>query len=342
MTKASLRQRFLLTSDTVVSHIPPRLLRLPRNDAGAYLSPLLQGLRYLRRLGGSITSPLMLREKFRQEMLSIQVGFPVREVKELQILGSETDIPARLYRPQVSDELPVLLVYVHGGGFVFGDLNTHDDACRLLCQESGMPVLSVAYRLAPEHPFPAALDDVAAAIRWALAHQEQFGVKAVAIGGDSAGANLAAVSVQSIENCKLLAQLLIYPSTDQTTIRPSHRLFSKGFFLNQTDRDLFYQCYLGEHPDLASDPRVSPLLNLQRHALPPALIVTAGFDMLRDEGEAYVSHLQSRNSQVKLIRFNHLGHGFINLAGIHADSREAVRSIAKQWRLLCKKLLSQK
>ncbi|MES2919151.1 MAG: alpha/beta hydrolase [Pseudomonadota bacterium] len=345
MTTLSLRHRFLQAMDAVASRLPERLAFLPKNDAGEPLSPFLEGLRHLRRLtaprNAAKLSPQALRERFRADLLAMRVGFPVREVRTIALPGADGLLRARHYVPASTAALPVLLVYFHGGGFVFGDLDTHDDACRLLCQESGMPLLSVEYRLAPEHPFPAAVEDAEAACRWALKNLDQFGVEALAIGGDSAGGNLAAVTAQTLAatGAPLLAQLLIYPGTDLGTPRASHQFFSEGYFLNLADREFFYHCYLGRQQQLATDPRVSPLLNPDPGALAAALMVTAGFDMLRDEGEAYASHLRETGTRTQLMRFERLGHAFINLASVHADSRLALQQIAVQWRSLCQQQL---
>lgn len=343
MSTTSARLRVLRAMDTVAAWLPERL-PLPRNDTGAALSPFLQGLRHLRRLtSAGHDSAQAMRRQFRQDMLALRIGFPVRRTEDLTVPGRTGPLAARCYWPMTSHALPVLLVYFHGGGFVMGDLDTHDDACRLLCEESGMPVLAVDYRLAPEHPFPAALEDADAAVRWALANAARFAVAAIAIGGDSAGATLAAVTAQTLaaeavsgRGTALHAQLLIYPGTDRSTPRPSHRLFGDGFFLNHTDRELFYHCYLGDRPQLAADPRVSPLLNPAPGRLPPALVVTAGFDMLRDEGDAYAAHLTRHGTRVQHLSFDRLGHGFINLAGVHRESRLATVNLARHWQTLCR------
>lgn len=332
--------RLLQAINAVASWLPTDHPRLSKSDAGVALSPFLEALRHLRQLttakGSDKPSAQSVRRKFRSDLLKMRVGFPVREARDMNIPGAAGALKARLYRPS-DDALPLLLVYFHGGGFVVGDLDTHDDACRLLCQESGMPVLAVDYRLAPEHPFPAAVEDAEAAVRWALDHAAGLGAQAVAVGGDSAGGNLAAVTAQTLagEGVRLLAQLLIYPGTDRTTTRLSHALFGEGFFLSQGERELFYHHYLDGQPALEADPRVSPLLKVDPGVLAPALVVTAGFDMLRDEGEAYAAHLAATGTAVTQLRFDRLGHAFINLAGVHTESRLAATQIARHWRQLC-------
>lgn len=282
-----------------------------------------------------------MREAFRRDMLSLRVGYPVREVRDLTIPGPAGPIPARYYRSGHRGP-PVVLVYFHGGGFIMGDLDTHDDACRLLARDSGMAILSVEYRLAPEHPFPTGLEDAEAAASWAEANLPALGGRALAIGGDSAGANLAAVVAQrfAAQQRPLVAQLLIYPGTDLTVKRPSHSRFGQGFFLNAADRERFYGAYLSGNSLLGADHRVSPLLNPSPGRLAPALIVTAGFDMLCDEGTAYASYLTAHGIAVEQMQFGSLGHGFINLVGVHNESQVAVTSIAHSWRTLCHRALT--
>lgn len=345
MKALSLRLRVLRAMDVIASQMPAAFPWQPRNEAGIALSPFLQGLRHLRRLtaprGPNADSAHALREQFRQDMKSLRIGFPVRAVESFTLPGAVGPLQARCYQPNVTNSLPVLLVYFHGGGFVMGDLDTHDDVCRLLCQESGMPVLAVDYRLAPEHPFPAAVEDAEAAVRWAQANLQRFGVQTIAVGGDSAGANLAAVTAQSMANAKpaILAQLLIYPGTDRATVRPSHKRFGLGYFLNHTDRELFYRSYLAGQP-LETDPRVSPLLNSEPGVLPPTVLVTAGFDMLCDEGSAYADYLRHSGNKVELMHFEPLGHGFINLASVHTESKLALFQIAAQWQQHCRQQLN--
>ncbi|HET8730753.1 MAG TPA: alpha/beta hydrolase [Moraxellaceae bacterium] len=344
-----LRRTFVRTLDQVTALIPRPVLRAPVNDDGASLSPLLHWLIYLRKLSAQETNPGAIdvteaRRRFRRDILPLRAGYPVHAVHDLTVQGAAGELKARHYIPDDSGALPALLVYFHGGGFVLGDLDTHDDVCRLLCIESGMQVLSVDYRLAPEHPFPAPVQDAVAALRWAQANADRFGVRpgAIAVGGDSAGGNLAAVAAQQMaaEGHPLLAQLLIYPGTDRTVRRPSHDRFGKGFFLTDEDREWFYSLYLAGDNGLGQDHRVSPLL---AHPLPPvapAVVVTAGFDMLRDEGEAYADHLCAQGVEVELVRVNNLGHGFMNLTGVHQDSELAAIRLARCFRLLCNRELS--
>jgi len=229
-----------------------------------------------------------------------------------------------------------LLVFFHGGGFVLGDLDTHDTTCRLLCRHADVHVLAVEYRLAPEHPFPAAQEDVMAAYAWACAHARELGADAarVAVGGDSAGGNLSAVLCQLAVKNGLPApalQLLLYPAVDRTVERPSVGLFAEGFFLTRTDIEWFHERYVGPSLD-RSDPRISPLLCPELSGLPPALVITAGFDPLRDEGEAYAQALQRAGTPVTLRRFDGLIHGFVNMGGVSRACRDAVVEIASMLR----------
>jgi acetyl esterase len=242
---------------------------------------------------------------------------------------------ARHYAPfqDPLDEPQPLLVYYHGGGFTFGDLDTHDAVCRVLCRHSGAHIVAVDYRLAPEHPFPAAVDDARAALRWAYANAARLGADQgrIGVGGDSAGGNLAAVASRLAARDGGPApalQLLIYPATDFTSRRRSRELFGEGFLLSTTEMDWFEANYLGAQGEHASDPRASPLLADDLSGLAPALVVTAAFDPLRDEGEEYANALSAAGTPVVLRRFPGFVHGFIGAVGVSRSSREAVVEIA--------------
>ncbi len=256
---------------------------------------------------------------------------PVGAMRELSIDGAEGPLHARLYSCDEPGGPHPLLVYYHGGGFVIGDLDTHDGVCRMLCVHAGVHVLSVDYRLAPEHPFPAAVEDGRATLRWALDNAAGLGADParVAVGGDSAGGNIAAVATQLAARDGgrgPALQLLIYPATDASTPRPSAGLFAEGFFLTRQQMDWFTGHYAA-NADL-TDPRMSPLLTQDLSGLAPALVVTAGFDPLRDEGEAYAAALRAAGTPLLLRRFPGLIHGFINAAGISHVSRDALIEVA--------------
>jgi acetyl esterase len=257
---------------------------------------------------------------------------PIDRVEEMEIPGGAGPLRARFYSPAGLASPAPLLVYLHGGGWVVGDLDTHDQPCRFLAKHAGVRVLSVDYRLAPEHPFPAAVDDSVAAVRHAIARAERLGADParVAVGGDSAGGNLAAAAARllTIEGGPVPAfQLLIYPVTDLTRKRESYRLFSDGFFLTEHQMDWYRQHYLAGESD-ASDPRASPILAANLTGLPPAHVVTAGFDVLRDEGEDYAALLRDAGVPVTTSREPGLIHGFTHGAETGRAPRRAMLAIA--------------
>jgi acetyl esterase len=211
------------------------------------------------------------------------------------------------------------LVYYHGGGWTLGDLDTHDQTCRFLAQRSGVTVISVDYRLAPEHPFPAPVDDAIAAFGDIHAHAADHDIDPgrIAVGGDSAGGQLSAVVslVTTREGGAAPAfQLLIYPAVDGTREWPSYALFGEGYFLTQGNMRWYWDNFAPEGVD-RSDPRLSPLLADDLTGLPPAYVATAGFDALRDEGEAYAARLREAGVAVTLRRHPGLVHGFVNMVG---------------------------
>jgi acetyl esterase len=254
--------------------------------------------------------------------------------------GKAGTLPARHYVAFHSPSPQPLIVFFHGGGFVQGGLDSHDGICRLLAKHAGAHVLAVDYRLAPENPFPAAVEDACAALDWALEHAPELGADParVAVAGDSAGGNLAAVSARvaaqradEVGRAPIL-QVLIYPATDFVGRSRSHELFEQGFFLTREDMDWFTASYVaGADPE---DPRLSVLRAPDLGAVPPALVVTAGFDPLRDEGEAYAQRLRDAEVPVVVRRFPGLIHGFINMTGISASARDAVLEMAGTVRAL--------
>jgi acetyl esterase len=268
-------------------------------------------------------------------MAAVFAGKPeeVGAVTDLQI-ESEVPLPARHYAPPESGGTDPLLVFFHGGGFTFGDLDTHDGVCRLLCRHAGAHVLAIDYRLAPEHSFPAAVEDARAALSWASAHAHELGADpdSVGVGGDSAGGNLAAVAAQLAARDGgpvPVLQLLIYPATDSTRRRRSRELFGEGFFLTSSEMNWFEANYLGSVGGAnGHDPRASPLLAKDLSGLAPAIVVTAGFDPLRDEGEEYAEALRAAGTPALLRRFPEFVHGFIGAAGVSRACRDAVVEIA--------------
>ncbi|HEX2191312.1 MAG TPA: alpha/beta hydrolase [Longimicrobiaceae bacterium] len=311
----------------------------PLTDGELRLDPHVQLVRALRKRrdgqGLCEPTPEAGRRRYRRETLAFAgPPTPVGAVRDFEVAGPGGPLRLRHYAPAGDGPRP-LTVYLHGGGFVIGDLDTHDEPCRLLCRHGGTHVLSVDYRLAPEHPFPGALEDARAALRWAREHAAALGADParVAVGGDSAGGSLAAVAARLAgeEGGAPAAQLLVYPATDSVTPRPSQALFGDGFFLDQADRDAFSRHYLAGTGVDGTDPRVSPLLAPDLSGLPPALVVTAGFDLLRDEGEAYAGALRAAGSPARLLRVPGQGHGFIHLTGINPDARAAMVRVAREW-----------
>ncbi|WP_030238590.1 alpha/beta hydrolase [Streptomyces sp. NRRL S-350] len=243
---------------------------------------------------------------------------------------------ATLYTPDGLAEGSGLLVYLHGGGWVVGSRASHDHVARFLAQRAHVRVLSVEYRLAPEHVFPAAAEDALAAFDYAHAKAADLGAdpERIAIGGDSAGGNLAAVATQEAVRRGgpvPVFQLLLYPAADASTRRRSRELFVDGFFLTSADMDWFVDQYAPAPAD-RTDPRLSPLLAEDLTGLPPAYIGTAGFDPLRDEGEAYAQALREAGVAVRLSRQPDLIHGYANYIGIGHRFREATAEAAEALR----------
>jgi len=244
----------------------------------------------------------------------------VFEISEVDAGG----IPCRLYRPSASNNLG-LMVFFHGGGWVIGDLNSHDGVCRSLANKSGHAVLAVDYRLAPEHKFPAAFDDCAAALRWAHAHASALGIdkSRIAVGGDSAGGNLAA-AVALAEVVPLKFQMLIYPGVDMSMKSPSIDENAQGPILTKSVIAWFVNHYMRSSAD-QTNVQASPMTAtddmLKR--MPPAIIITAQFDPLRDEGEAYGKRLVENGVNCTITRYNGAFHGFFNMITILDDAQSA-------------------
>lgn len=304
-------------------------------DADTQLMLRLLSLQGHRSLDGM--TPEDARAEIRRTAAAVSgAAAPVERVVDVVVPGPGGAMRGRLYVP--GTEVPGLLVYYHGGGWVVGDLDTHDAVARFLARDAGLGVLTVDYRLAPEHRFPAAVEDAHAAFRWAVEHAPALGLgpARVAVGGDSAGGNLAAVVSQLAVRAGgpvPAAQLLIYPATDLSTKHPSYALFRDGYFLTEGEMDWYRGHYLGPAGD-ARDPRASPLLAADLSGLPPAVVVTAGFDVLRDEGEAYARRLEAAGVAVRATRHRGLIHGFANAAVLSATARAAMHDAAADLRRL--------
>jgi len=329
-------------------NLPPRLQRLlfgaPPQLDGQTLAPDIQALLRIAALarGDSLAEgaePVDARaqRRYEAEVVAARPRPQMARVEEVEIPGPAGRIPARLFVPHSPAESLPLLVYYHGGGWVIGDLETHDAPCRFLAANSGAQVLAVDYRLAPEHPFPAAVEDACAAYAWATGYpgDPPLAAERVAVGGDSAGANLAAAVCLQARKGGMpppAMQLLIYPITDCTRQLPSRDLFREGFLLTRRDMDYFEDRYLPAGTD-RGDPRVSVLQAEDLSNLPPAYVATAGFDPLRDEGEDYAERLREAGVAVALRRHSGLVHTFANLTAICPSARQAMLEAAGALRM---------
>jgi acetyl esterase/lipase len=303
--------------------LPPAVQRLlfgaPVIRGGLRLDPAMQALCKLDALVEAEDLDELTPERARANLrrdTAIAGGRPraMAEVRAVDAGG----VPARLYVPPEAPPPAPLVVYYHGGGHVEGDLETHDPTCRFLAREAGVRMLAVDYRLAPEHPFPAAVEDAVAAYRHAAAHAADLGADParIAVAGDSAGGNLAAVVAQETarDEAPPAFQLLIYPVVDFTRERDSYALFADGFLLTRAKIRWYRDRYLPDD-EAASDPRASPLLREDLTGLAPAHITTAGFDPLRDEAEEYASRLREAGVPVTLRRYPGAAHGHVSMVG---------------------------
>jgi acetyl esterase len=313
---------------------------------GNTLSPDLQLMLFMRKLaaGGDEgvvrKGPAEARKLNRRESLLYQG--PAIEVGQVRDVTFESGQRARHYAPVSApgDAPKPLLVFFHGGGFVVGDLDTHDAPCRFLCKHADVHVLAVEYRLAPEAVFPAAVDDALVAYRAAVAHAAELGAdpNRIGVSGDSAGGNLSAVISQQTrgERAPDFA-ILIYPAVDRSQPYPSQSLFANGFLLTRDDIAFFDAQYFGDDPATRRNPRLSPLLHPDLSGLCPSVVITAGFDPLRDEGAAYAAALQKAGNRVTLRCERDLVHGFINMSGTSVVCYEALMRIAQDTRTLSRR-----
>jgi len=323
-----------------------RLFGAPPQSEGQTLASDIHVLLQLAKLAGSPSflagmTVEQARASARHEaaVIGSNPPIPMARLEPVEVPGPGGPLAARLYVPLglPAGEAPPLLVYFHGGGWVIGDLETHDGTCRFLAAAAGVAVLSIDYRLAPEHPFPAPVEDAWAAFAWAAANAESLGADPtrIAVGGDSAGGNLSAVvSLLAREGggVKPAMQLLIYPVTDSAETPRSRHTYAEGFFLTRADMELFEQAYLPPGTD-ADDPRISIFKAPDLRNLPPAYVTTAGFDPLRDEGEAFALRMREAGVEVALRRHPGLVHSFANLTAVSRTSRAAMREAAGALRM---------
>ncbi|OJU85920.1 MAG: hypothetical protein BGO11_17010 [Solirubrobacterales bacterium 70-9] len=277
--------------------------------------------------------------RYESRVMARRPKLPMTEIRKVDIPGPGGRLPARLYvaEPSPAGEPAPLLVYYHGGGWVIGDLDVYDDVFRLLAATSGCRVLGVDYRLAPEHPFPEPLEDAFAAFQWAASNGESLGADParIAVGGDSAGGNMAAVISHRARDGggpQPAMQLLIYPVTDSADDTRSRHLFSEGYILTRADMEKFEAAYLPPGTD-ATDQRISVLQCPDLRGLPTAYVATAGFDPLRDEGEAYALKMRDCGVRVALRRHPGLIHTFVNQTSINRTALGAMLEIAGALRL---------
>lgn len=293
-------------------------------------------LEQMAAMGGPALNTLTPQQA-RQMMGAMNFGGevePVGKVENRTILGSTGEIPVRIYTPAENSSGPFpVLVFFHGGGWVIGDLDSHDGLCRSLTNQAGCVTVSVDYGLAPEHKFPAAPEDCYAATQWVATNTAAFNGDAarIAIGGDSAGGNLTAVVAQMARERggpPLVFQLMIYPATDFTADLPSLRENSDGYFLTKADMDWFTRHYVNSEEDYRH-PLASPNLTADLSGLPPALIITAEFDPIRDEGELYGNRLKEAGVPVTVSRYNGMIHGFLSMAPMLDQGKQAIAEAAR-------------
>ncbi len=280
-------------------------------------------------------TPDQARAEYLRRTERVRADVDIYRVEDRQIPGPVQPIKVRIYTPQASQEqasLPVLVWY-HGGGFVIGDLDSHDSACRALANQTECLVVAVDYRLAPEHKFPGAVEDCEAALHWVAAHATELGGDPgrIAVGGDSAGGNLAAVVAllaREKGGPKLCFQLLIYPCVAPEPETPSHHQFAEGYLLTRKTITWFFKQYLRSSKDTL-DPRYAPLEEKDLSSLPPSLVIVAGFDPLRDEGVDYAKALIDAGNKVTLSNYEGMIHGFYLMGGMIDKANQAIEESAR-------------
>ena len=283
-------------------------------------------------------TPDEARAEYLRRTSRLKIDVDIHRVEDREIDGPDGRIPIRIYTPRDlnSDEMLPVLVWYHGGGYVIGDLDTHDSACRALANEADCIVVAVEYRLAPEHKFPAAVDDCMAALNWVAKHASGFHADAarIAVGGDSAGGNLATVvSILAREAGfpKISFQLLLYPVTAPEPETKSHHAFAEGYLLTRKTITWFFTHYIRSSRD-TKDFRYAPLETDDLSSLPPALIIVAGYDPLRDEGVEYAEALIHAGNRVRLSNYEGMVHGFFLMGGMVDAARRAISESAAMLR----------
>ena len=323
--------------------LDPKLLRRlagrPKRIDGLTLSAQTQLMLRLQKLAmerGAETLPIPQgRKALVRQAVMVGGNQPIGHVEDRTVRGATAPLDARLYVPTalvpvVESTADPMLVFFHGGGMIYGDLESHDAVCRFLAEQAGVRVLAVDYRLAPEHPFPAGVDDAWAAYDWIATNAGDYGADPhrLAVGGDSAGGYLAAATaIKAAEEGRPLAfQLLIYPVTDNEGKSESRRKFGRDLYLTTEFMGKATESYLGGH-DLR-DPRASVLYADIPPNLAPAFLCTAGFDPLRDEGEAYAQKMADAGVPVEMKRYGGEIHGFANIVGVEGNPKRAMTEMA--------------
>lgn len=308
------------------------------------LSPAAQTVLDLMAASGAPSVDLLTPEEAKRQFLENAPKLqgapePVRDVRTHILATPAAEIPLRVYRGEGSpDAAAPCVVYFHGGGWVLGNCDTHDVLCRWIANLAQGVVISVDYRLAPEHPFPAAIEDAAAAIRHVVAEAEALGIDAarIAVAGDSAGGNIAAVMAlfARAERIPPLAfQMLFYPVTDVSAVQESYRSRAEGYGLTTAAMQWFHRQYLPD-PALGADWRVSPLLALSLARLCPAFVLTAGYDPLHDEARDYAARLRAAGVPVVLDENPDQIHGFLSMDRFIPAARPSVARAVAAWRQL--------
>jgi acetyl esterase len=344
-TVSSLRDRVESATLRTLYRLPRpvrrRLAGRPVRVDGQTLDVDMQLLLRLQKLAGVPrveTLPLPAGRALLRHQAQVCAGDqPVGEARDLRVPGpGGMELPARLYVPRGTVGPSPLLLFVHGGGWVYGDLESHDGVCRYLAEQAGVRVLAVEYRKAPEHRYPAGLDDCFSAYSWLREHATELGADParIAIGGDSAGANLSiGVCLRARDEGlpQPAAQLLVYPATDFSQRLPSRAMFGEGFYLSKEFMDRCEAAYVAPGTDTAGA-QLSPLQAKDLSGLAPAYVVTAGFDPLRDEGEAFARRIADDGGTVELHRHSGLIHGFFNMVGVSGSARAAVHEMVLRLR----------
>ena len=334
--------RLVRAAMTAAGRLPGGMLRpiagSPRRLDGLTLDPHFQaGLRVISLMTGGEYEDLPLkqaRETLERSAFTAsgdRIDLAVVEDIVLPLAGDDparADLSARLYSPVGTDEVLPLLIYFHGGGWTLGSIDSHDSTCRFIAREGGLKVLSVDYRLAPEFTFPTPVEDCLASFRYVRDNAVELGVDAtrIAVGGDSAGGNLATVVCHLTRDAAETMpafQLLFVPATDMSAGTRSYETFGEGFFLTRSNMDWYEETYIRSDDD-RTDPRASPLLAEDFSGLPPAHVATGGFDPLRDEGEAYARKMSEAGVTVSLRRHSSLVHPFVNAVGTSPAARAAL------------------